>query len=471
MTRQTKKTLTNKKTPTEAEKEPYMFEQAATEILGKCKLTLGGGSTTPKKERETLVKFPQTEEHLSLLAEKLKDHAENVWEDIGNTQREMLIGVSERITELQQVTKNLQKIVTVSQKSQVEVTRAGTSAEVPPKEKVSRHFQPTDTDDQVLVEVPQSVVQWKSISQRHGEETTQVVQLKIRHIPLDNLHQLYSQTHEELRQREEIVYKQKVSVEQDRLTTTKETRKAVQEKKDVEIEMSRIKKAFGTLSQTFPELVVHLEDTAKVAVRWVTDLVQSLQVKVEELGAWLVPTTPQEVYDARQFEAQKVIEGVLKTMNEYDMMLTEVVQTWSDLTEHPERVKIQAQLEEIQRKQEQLKQTMSNMSPFEKMQKDSDGKLLKQQFDSMKKKDENMATRIKPLQEATTILAQVIGKKQGELTTFLKETKVKLEEPVSVQLVEELKEQGNQVTVVITTCKQRYEELRQRAQKVKQEAE
>lgn len=66
----------------------------------------------------------------------------------------------------------------------------------------------------------------------------------------------------------------------------------VMRKKEVKAERSRIKEAVGALSKTFPEVVVQPEDTAEATVRQVTDLVQSLQVKVEELGARLVPTTP-----------------------------------------------------------------------------------------------------------------------------------------------------------------------------------
>jgi len=60
-------------------------------------------------------------------------------------------------------------------------------------------------------------------------------------------------------------------------------------------------------------------------------------------------------------------------------------------------------------------------------------------------------------------LAQVIRKKQGELTTFLSATKVKLEQPVSGQLVEEVKEKNSQVTVTIAECKEKFQQLRQRA--------
>ena len=56
-----------------------------------------------------------------------------------------------------------------------------------------------------------------------------------------------------------------------------------------------------------------------------------------------------------------------------------------------------------------------------------------------------MVVRIEPLQEAYAILAGVIGKNQGELTAFLEETKVKIEQLVSEPLVEELKAQNSQV--------------------------
>jgi len=165
--------------------------------------------------------------------------------------------------------------------------------------------------------------------------------------------------------------------------------------------------------------MVQPEDSAEVVVRRVTDLIQTLHVKVEELWAQLVPTTPQVVYDERRIIAEQVVEAVKKRVNEYDTMLTEVVQTWSDLAAHPYKVKIQAQLEELQRKQEELKQAIKNMLPQEQMKKAKDAKTLKQQFDNLKKHEENTVARIEPLQEATAILARFIGKKQGELRAFL----------------------------------------------------
>jgi len=60
------------------------------------------------------------------------------------------------------------------------------------------------------------------------------------------------------------------------------------------------------------------------------------------------------------------------------------------------------------------------------MHKERDSKVLKQQFNNLREKEENVVARLEPLQEAATILTQVMEGKKGELTTMLKATKVKL---------------------------------------------
>jgi len=98
-------------------------------------------------------------------------------------------------------------------------------------------------------------------------------------------------------------------------------------------------------------------------VRRVTDLVQSLQGKVEELGARLVPTTPQEVHDERKNEVQQLVEVMKKTVLEYETLLGKVAQTWSTLLEDPDKVKIQEEMDEVQQQQNRMKQLVSIMSP------------------------------------------------------------------------------------------------------------
>jgi len=61
------------------------------------KLSLGGAGSTPKKARGTLAvahKIPQTEAHITLLADKLKDHSQAIWGSIEDTQREILVGIA-----------------------------------------------------------------------------------------------------------------------------------------------------------------------------------------------------------------------------------------------------------------------------------------------------------------------------------------------------------------------------------------
>lgn len=100
--KKTKKTTTKKKQMKETIEDLEDTEKntipAMTQVTGKWKLVLGGVGTTSKKARGTLVKFPQTKEQISLLAQKLKDHSLTIWEDIDSAQRGMPTGVIESIT-------------------------------------------------------------------------------------------------------------------------------------------------------------------------------------------------------------------------------------------------------------------------------------------------------------------------------------------------------------------------------------
>jgi len=131
-------------------------------------------------------------------------------------------------------------------------------------------------------------------------------------------------------------------------------------------------------------------------------------VGVGELETRSFPTTSQEFYDERRVEVQQIVDIMKKVVVEYDTLLVKFVHTWTTLSEDPERVKVQAQMDEVQRQQELLKQAMKIMSPIEKMQKDRDKKILNKQFNSLNEKEESLATRLEPLKEVSTILAQVV---------------------------------------------------------------
>lgn len=72
--------------------------------------------------------------------------------------------------------------------------------------------------------------------------------------------------------------------------------------------MVQIKEAVRALSYKFMEIEIALESTAEEVFRQVTDLVQSLQVKVSDLEARMVLTTPPEVRYQRKAEVQQTIE-------------------------------------------------------------------------------------------------------------------------------------------------------------------
>jgi len=88
-------------------------------------------------------------------------------------------------------------------------------------------------------------------------------------------------------------------------------------------------------------------------------------------------------------------------------------------------------MEEVQRKQERLKQELKTMSPIHRMQKDRDSKTLKQQYNNLKEREERLASKIEPLQDAMTILCQVLTDKKMTLASVILEKKTKLKKPLS----------------------------------------
>lgn len=100
------------------------------------------------------------------------------------------------------------------------------------------------------------------------------------------------------------------------------------------------------------------------------------------------------------------------------------------------------------------------MSPIQRIQKDRDNKMPKQQFNSLKEKEESMVAWLEPLQEAATILSQVLTDRKLELTSIIKETEAKMEEPLSEHMIVEVQERGGQATMVVVQCKEWYAKLR-----------
>jgi len=82
-----------------------------------------------------------------------------------------------------------------------------------------------------------------------------------------------------------------------------------------------------------------------------------------------------------------------------------------------------------------------------------------------------MATRLEPLKEAASILSQVLTDRKEELTSAIKETEAKMEEPLSEKMTMEVQERGNQVSMAIVECKEQCAKLHQTIQATKEPIE
>jgi len=105
------------------------------------------------------------------------------------------------------------------------------------------------------------------------------------------------------------------------------------------------------------------------------------------------------------------------------------------------------------------------------MKKDRDLKALNQQYNKLEQQEEVLDVRLEPLQGATFTLVQVIEDKKKELTTLLEEMKPKLEETMSSQLVEEVKDRNGQLQLAVAECNDRYEDLYKTVQDGKHQVE
>lgn len=115
----------------EVEIEGDTLDQEMINVLSKIKLPLAELGSTPKKAQGSPAKFPHTEEKIGILANKLKYHIVSAWATIDLSQRDLITGVVEQITELRQIADDLQKNVTARPPSQATVTPAGTSTGAP----------------------------------------------------------------------------------------------------------------------------------------------------------------------------------------------------------------------------------------------------------------------------------------------------------------------------------------------------
>jgi len=142
---------------------------------------------------------------------------------------------------------DMRKAVAAHPRVEVGSNIVGTSEQVPQMDRVPRPFTPASTENQDMVEIPQSAIRWKSPAQPPVDGIPPTVQLSVGNVPLEYLQKLRSQAHEELSRREEITYAQKRSVKQGYLTAMRENIEITPQKSVVEAKMVCIRETVGTL--------------------------------------------------------------------------------------------------------------------------------------------------------------------------------------------------------------------------------
>lgn len=342
---------------------------AVTVAKQKRKLALGGTGTTPKKTKVvTTPASPQTFDDIALLAEKLKDHSKAVQVTVETTQTKTVVGVVERIAELQHSMEDLRRMVDAQPYLEVSTNVTGTSQtnpeQVPRQHEVPWHFNP---DKQDMVEIPRKALHWKSSGKAQLDVENPIIQLDIEQIPLESLRKVYMHAYDELRQREEVTYLQKKSVEQGYDAKMCESLQVMCQKAKVDKEVSHIKETIDTLSRTFLELAIQAEGTTEEVVHQVTDLVKNIQVRVVEVEAQVIRSTPQEVQDQCEVNAKGAKTSITATVGQYDRLVGDIVPIWSDLEENVESLQVQTQMEELQKQHERLKLELKTMSPIQKI--------------------------------------------------------------------------------------------------------
>ena len=75
-------------------------------------------------------------------------------------------------------------------------------------------------------------------------------------------------------------------------------------------------------------------------MRQVSNLTKKLQMKVSYLEARMVPSTPQEVRDRREADPKSAVASMLVVVEQYEKLLGESDQTWSELEEHDQLQKV-----------------------------------------------------------------------------------------------------------------------------------
>ena len=76
---------------------------------------------------------------------------------------------------------------------------------------------------------------------------------------------------------------------------------------------------------------------------------------------------PQEIQDQWEVDVKYAVENIPAAVGQYERLLGDTAQIWSDLEENVECLQVPTQMEELQRHQERLKTELKTMSLIHNM--------------------------------------------------------------------------------------------------------
>jgi uncharacterized protein (DUF736 family) len=116
------------------------------------------------------------------------------------------------------------------------------------------------------------------------------------------------------------------------------------------------------------------------------EAIQLLQARVTELELQAVPITPQEVRDQREEASRNVVERIMALGSEYKKLSDRSAQTYERLAEDPELRKLEAQLQEAQKKESTVQAQMKFLTAVERMKRSHEQRVVQQHITAIQRK-------------------------------------------------------------------------------------
>ena len=128
------------------------------------------------------------------------------------------------------------------------------------------------------------------------------------------------------------------------------------------------------------------------------------------------PGTPQADKEAR-VEAFRLTSAQIKSrIDDALSVLADVMNTWSELDEPPEKVEIQQSIKQIENTTAEMKEEIKSLAALQKMRKTTEMNCLQQEAQQLRAKEIHINDLLQPYQEQIAELVNVVESKVKDFT-------------------------------------------------------